>query len=100
MTWKSNDPDVGNGRQTISETIANEKVVSELDFGEMGRAETSFTLSPAEGGTAVTWEFRRVSSGIFESWISLMFDKWIGADFVKGLASLKTLAEKEAAAGG
>ena len=30
--------------------------------------------------------------------MSLMFDKWIGADYVKGLNQLKALAEKEAAA--
>ena len=29
-------------------------------------------------------------------WMGLMFDKWVGADYETGLASLKELAEKEA----
>ena len=45
------------------------------------------------------WRFSTVLSGIGDRWMGLMFDRWIGADYVKGLAKLKALAEKEAVSG-
>ena len=98
MIWKSSDPNVGNGSQTITGTAVNQKVVTELDFGAMGKAEASLDLSPVDGGTLVKWGFRSEVNGIMERWMSLMFDKWIGADYVKGLKLLKALAEKDTAA--
>ncbi len=95
MMWKSSDPNVGNGSQTITEAVANQKVVTALDFGPMGKAEASLDLSPVDGGTLVKWGFRSEVNGIMERWMSLMFDKWIGADYVKGLEQLKALVEKD-----
>jgi uncharacterized protein YndB with AHSA1/START domain len=100
MSWKSNDPNVGNGSQTITEAVANQKVVTDLDFGPMGKSQASLDLSPVDGGTLVKWGFRSEVNGIMERWMSLMFDRWIGADYVKGLNQLKALAEKDAAATG
>jgi uncharacterized protein YndB with AHSA1/START domain len=97
MTWKSADPNVGNGSQTVTEAVENQKVVTDLDFGAMGKAQASMDLSPVDGGTLVKWGFRSDVNGIMERWMSLMFDKWIGADYVKGLNALKALVEKEAA---
>ena len=97
MSWKSNDPKVGNGSVTITEAVPNEKIVTELDFGEMGKSLSTLGLSTVDGGTLVKWTFRSEVNGVMERWMSLMFDKWIGADYVKGLNRLKVLAEKEAA---
>lgn len=99
MVWSSADPNVGNGSQTITEVVAGEKVVTEIDFGQMGKALSTMTVKPADGGSAVTWGFRSEVDGVMERWMSLMFDRWIGADYEKGLANLKVLAEREQAGG-
>lgn len=95
MTWESANPDVGRGSQTVVEFIANSKVVTELDFGDMGTAQASLALAAVDGGTGVTWGFKTKASGVLDRWMSLMFDRWIGADYEKGLGRLKTLVERE-----
>ena len=94
MSWDSNNPNVGKGSQTTTELVVNEKVVAALDFGEMGKAETALTLAPEGQDTKVAWSFDTGLDGVFERWFGLMFDSWIGADYEKGLARLKALAEK------
>ncbi len=99
MSWTSNHPDVGNGSQTITAYEENKRIAAALDFGDMGKAMASMELAPVAGGTGVTWGFKTELRGALERWFGLMFDRWIGADYEKGLARLKALAEKEAAGG-
>lgn len=99
MSWKSNDPKVGNGSQTIIEVEPDKKVVTELDFGEMGKAKAIMSLAPVTGGTSVVWSFESKLSGVMDRWAGLFFDKWIGADYQKGLQSLKALVEADASSG-
>ncbi len=99
MSWTSNHPDVGNGSQTITGFEENKRTTTELDFGDMGKAVASMELAPVDGGTGVTWGFKKELKGAMERWFGLLFDRWIGADYEKGLARLKALAEKEAAGG-
>lgn len=94
MEWRSDNPDVGSGRQEIIESVAYEQVVNRLDLGDMGTALTSFWLKPAENGTQVTWRFETdLGSDIVARWFGLVFDRLIGADYEQGLAALKALAE-------
>ncbi|MCB1377778.1 MAG: SRPBCC family protein [Alphaproteobacteria bacterium] len=97
MMWMSDNPSVGQGSQTVTEYIAGRKLATELDFGAMGTAQASLSLVPVDGGTGVTWGFKARATGIIDRWLSLMFDRWIGADFEKGLAKLKMVVESEAA---
>lgn len=94
MIWSSNNPNVGNGSQQTTELVLNQKVVMALDFGEMGKATAGIALMPEGQGTKVTWDFDSGLNSVVERWFGLMFDRWIGADYEKGLANLKTLAEK------
>jgi uncharacterized protein YndB with AHSA1/START domain len=95
MSWTSDDPNVGNGSQTTIDFEPNKRVVSSLDFGPMGQAVASMVLSEAAGkGTLVEWDFSTSLNNPMERWMGLMFDRWIGADYEKGLANLKALAEK------
>ena len=99
MTWASNDPNVGKGTQTIVELVPNQKVVTDVDFGEMGKSVSTMTLVPSNEGTLVTWEFHSKLDGVMNRWFGLMFDRFIGGDYETGLANLKSVAEKEAAGG-
>lgn len=94
MEWSSEHPQVGSGSQTIVESVPDERVVTALDFGPMGKADAFFDLEPAAGGTDVTWAFRTdLGMNPVSRWMGLMMDGWVGGDFETGLARLKALAE-------
>jgi hypothetical protein len=95
MRWSSDNPDVGSGSQRIIEYDPPNYAELALDFGTMGRAIASWDLVPSETGTMATWGFRSDLKGIPEKWFGLMFDRWIGPDYEKGLAKLKTVAEQD-----
>jgi uncharacterized protein YndB with AHSA1/START domain len=88
----------GNGSQTIEESVPNQSITTFLDFGEMGNAKGIWTFSQEGEGTKVT-EAMVGDSGKnpFKHLMNLALDKMIGKYFEQGLASLKTVAEKQAA---
>jgi hypothetical protein len=95
-SWQSKDRNVGTGSQKIVESITNKRVVNELDFGEMGKANSAIELLPQADGTKVVWRFQtKMGRNPLMRWMGLMFDKWVGKDYEKGLGSLKTIVEKE-----
>ena len=94
MSWSSDNTNVGSGSQTIFEYDPPTHVASELDFGSMGKSVATWDLSPSATGTTATWGFKSDLDGIPAKWFGLMFDRWIGADYEKGLAKLKAAAEK------
>lgn len=93
MSWTSDNADVGNGTQTVIAYEPPRHVASELDFG-MIRALATWDLAPSGAGTTATWGFKADLDGIPAKWFGLMFDRWIGGDYEKGLARLKAAAEK------
>ncbi len=96
MAWKSNNKEVGTGTQEIVASMPGKKVRVKLDFGDMGNGYAAYTLTPEQGGTKIVWDFETDLGGnIIAKYFGLMFDKWIGTDYEAGLASLKTLVEKQ-----
>ncbi len=93
MSWVSDNANVGSGSQTVIEYNPPKHVASELDLGMM-KAVATWDLDPSGTGTKATWGFHAKLEGIAARWFGLMFDKWIGADYEKGLAKLKAAAEK------
>ena len=94
MEWQSEHPNVGNGAQEITAIVENERVESALDFGEMGTALASFDLVKSGDGTEITWGLKSdMGNNPIGRWMGLMMDKWVGADYEKGLAALKAKVE-------
>ena len=93
MAWTSANADVGSGSQTITKYEPPNFVEARLDFGMRGKPVARFDLVPSTAGTNVTWTFSSDLKGIPAKWFGLMFDRWIGADYEKGLAKLKAVAE-------
>ncbi len=95
LEWSSDHPNVGNGKQVITASEAPKRVETDLDFGEeMGTAKAAFVLEPAGSGTLITWSLDTdMGMSPMGRWLGLMMDGWIGADYEKGLANLKSLAE-------
>ncbi len=97
--WVGNDK-VGSGAMTITDSAAPKTVGIKLEFKTPWEAtnQTTFTVSPAGAGSEVSWvmegknNFGAKAFGLF-----MNMDQLVGADFEKGLAEMKTVAEAEAA---
>jgi hypothetical protein len=94
MSWTSDNPQLGSGSQTVVDYQPNVRFATTLDFGDMGDAISYFNFVPVANDTKVTWGFKSLLRNPLERWMGLLFDRWVGADYEKGLAKLKSLAEK------
>ena len=93
MSWSSDSPDVGSGTLTITAIDPGKRVESALDFGDMGAGKAFFDLDPDGAGTKVTWGLDATMNSPLERWLGLWLDGAIGAEYERGLARLKALAE-------
>lgn len=97
--WAGNPDTVGTGAMTIDEAKPAESIAITLEFKVPFAAtnKTNFTFAPAAGGTNVTWSMSGTNDFMGKAFSLVMnMDKSVGADFEKGLATLKTLAEADA----
>lgn len=93
--------EAGEGRMTLREATPPTGISIQLDFIKPFTATntTAFAITPEDDGSKVTWtmsgrnNFMAKAMGVF-----MNMDQMIGGDFEKGLASLKQVAEAEAAA--
>jgi hypothetical protein len=94
MEWTSEKPDVGAGSQQIVAVESGRSVTTQLDFGPQGQAMAKLDITPEANGSRITWIFDTSFEGNYLGrYFGLFFDRWIGADYEQGLASLKALAE-------
>lgn len=93
-TWAGNKQ-AGEGAMTFA-GISPSEVKVDLQFLKPFKAENdiTFVLTPAGAGTHVAWTMSGNRNIVFAVMGKLFFDKAIGKDFDKGLASLKAAAEK------
>jgi hypothetical protein len=94
-SWAGNSQ-VGSGKLTILESRPTEEVRMKLEFFEPMAAvcDTAFTFKPEGAGTAATWTMSGRNN--YMSKVMCLFmnmDKMIGADFEKGFANMKSIAE-------
>jgi hypothetical protein len=96
--WSSAQDDVGEGRMTITHNVPVERVNINLEFLKpfASTALTEFTVMPASGGSTVEWAISGENNFMAKGFMLAMggMEKVIGADFEKGLAKMKALAEK------
>lgn len=95
-SWKGNS-DVGEGRMEILDLNRPTRVTIKLDFIEPIASSnvTSFTLTPEGEYTRVVWDTSgpmHYITKVMNVFISM--DKMIGPDFERGLAKMKSVAEK------
>ena len=92
--WSGNKL-AGQGEMRITGSTPS-SVVVDLQFLKPFKASnvTTFALTTAGDATDVTWTMTGTRSAIMGLMGKLFFDKAIGADFEKGLASLKQEAEQ------
>ncbi len=94
--WEGNSK-VGKGRMEIMEINPPSKITIKLDFLKPieGHNTAEFTLEPKGAATDVTWAMygpNRFISKLFHVFLNI--ESMVGKEFDKGLANLKTIAEK------
>jgi hypothetical protein len=98
-SWSGND-EVGEGRMTITESRPTKLVRIKLEFLKPMAAtnESEFAFQPEGDETQVTWSMVGEKGFLIKAICLVMdMDAMIGADFEKGLAQLKAVAEAGAA---
>lgn len=94
-SWRGNDQ-VGEGRMTITNSRANELVVVNLEFLKPWEATNQVEWRVAANGdnSRVTWVMTGKQAFMMKVFTLFMdMDAVVGADFERGLANLKQLAE-------
>jgi len=97
-TWEGNSK-VGAGRMTLTESRSNEWVRIKLEFLKPFAAVniTDFGFKEVDGkGSMVTWSMEGKNNFLSKAFcLFVNMDKMVGADFEKGLAEMKEIAEAE-----
>jgi ribosome-associated toxin RatA of RatAB toxin-antitoxin module len=93
-TWESDHDNVGSGKLVITESIENQSVKTDIDFGEQGTGKGSWKFEKTDGGTKVTWGMDSdMGNNPIGKIFGLMMDSMLGPDFEEGLQSMKELVE-------
>ena len=83
---------IGQGRQTIIESVPYERIITKFDSGESG--STSFDLSQEDGLTRVAWTHESdYGFNLVGRYFALVQESIVGAEQEEGLSRLKELAE-------
>lgn len=105
MEWKSDDRQVGSGSQEIVELKAPSKMITQLNFGEMGGGRATFHIAPAGQASKVTWSLdTNMRDGVpplrqpMATYMGFFMDKFMDKPYTEGLANLKAEAERRATA--
>jgi uncharacterized protein YndB with AHSA1/START domain len=100
MTWRSEHPKVGNGSQKITQFDSPRKLITHLDFEDMGSSDASFVLEPTDGKTLVTWSLDTdMREGVplvkkpMNTYFGFFMDSMLGKTYEEGLANLKAVVE-------
>jgi uncharacterized protein YndB with AHSA1/START domain len=100
MTWQSENPKVGNGSQKITQLDSPRKLITHLDFEDMGSSDASFVLEPTDGKTLVTWSLDTdMREGVplvkkpMNTYFGFFMDSMLGKTYEEGLANLKAVVE-------
>jgi hypothetical protein len=89
--------ELGEGRMTIESSEPPARVSIKLEFLKPFTATNSATYSfvPVPGGTRVTWAMDGANNFVGKAFqLFVNMDRHIGADFERGLARMKSLAEQ------
>lgn len=93
-SWKSENKNVGEGSLSIAECVPDQKLAMDLKMKDQDIGKGTFELSPMEGGTKVKWSMDSDMgmNPIARLMGNLMMDKFVGAEFEKGLKTLESVA--------
>lgn len=96
LYWESDVPEVGSGSTLIVQSNPPKRVVNRLELPDLSNATYYFDISETDDGSRVTWGFDTEFRGnLIGRYFGLMMDRWIGAEYERGLDNLKQLVEQQ-----
>ena len=96
-TWESEDPMVGAGTMTVTESIDNALIKTRLDFRDWDGADTEMTFEKDGENTLVTWSIitDQAGSNLFARYMNAFLGGMMEDDLAAGLRALKTISETQ-----
>lgn len=102
LSWIGDPQLVGSGWQEITASQRDDQIDIELHFESQSVAYTRFLIQADGERCKVVWSYDAdvaAELNFFEGFLSryfgLLFDRWVGRDFEKGLVNLKGYAESQ-----
>lgn len=94
LSWSGNDT-IGVGTQRIVASVPDSRIDVVLEMQGFNAAVSHWTFEPTAEGTRVTWAFEsELGMNPLMRWMGLFMDGFVGPDYARGLAQLKTYIEK------
>lgn len=91
-SWFSSNPEAGQGKLTIVESLPYSLITTELDFAEQGTATAQYTFVPTADGTLMTWSMESdMGNNPIGRYFGLFMDNMLGRDFEKGMENIKEI---------
>ena len=92
IAW--NGPIIGQGQQTIVESVPYERIATALNPGKRSPASNVFSLSPENGMTRLSWrQEREFGLQLAARFYGLVLERVVGPEQERGLVELQRLAE-------
>ncbi len=93
--WFSKHSDVGDGGFRIISTQPYKTIDAEMQFGPDNKATTHYAFDQTANGTRITWSMEsEMGMNPIDKYFGIMFlDKYVGADFERGLNNMKQILE-------
>jgi carbon monoxide dehydrogenase subunit G len=94
--WEGHPKKVGTGTMEITVSEPHRRVTSHLAFKGRGEADAGWTVEDLGGGRSrVTWDFEADNgNNPIARMFGRLMEKFIGPDYEKGLAKLKSICER------
>jgi hypothetical protein len=93
MHWRGET--MGEGSQTLIDLRRNEMVRLALEFGDFGRAESTFELTRTAQGTQVLWRFTsHHGNNLLHRYMGWLMSSQVAANYERGLERLKQAVEQ------
>lgn len=92
--WKSDNPQVGNGRQEVVEIEENKMMKVKMSFdGWDGTSYAAFYFNEMDGVTEVKWTFEGAETPIYLNFMNSIMEPMLHDNYQKSLTALKSLVE-------
>ena len=92
--WSSADPSIGEGKQEIVESRADEYIKTQMSFvGMEGEHFAEFILKPVDGSTEITWTYDGRTNSFFWRYFMASTNFMLGPMYDEGLEDLKFFIE-------
>lgn len=94
--WKSDNPNVGNGKLTLAETIPNRKIVTALEFQDWGESRGEWNFESKGNKTEVSWAMSNDMGGNpIARYMGLFMKGALKKQFDEGLIGIKKEVESK-----